>query len=382
MSDAREADQPRRSNEPEDSPRGRRSEQSDAVSDAREADQPRRSNEPGDSPRGRRSEQSDAVSDAREADQPRRSNEPEDSPRGRRSEQSDAVSDAREAEEPITEADQPRTGTGGTGTGDGGPRPRRSGQDDGGRRKYGPLGAVLVIIPTYNEAENIAPIVARVRESVPDAHILVADDNSPDGTGKVADELAVEDDHVKVLHRKGKEGLGAAYLAGFRWGIEHGYGVLVEMDADGSHQPEELPRLLTALKGADLVIGSRWVPGGRIVNWPKSREFISRGGSTYSRLMLDVPIRDMTAGYRAFRKETLEGLGMEAVASQGYCFQIDLAWRAVKAGFHVIEVPVTFIERERGESKMSRDIVTEAAWRVMSWGVGSRVNKLLGREEP
>ncbi|QLH20507.1 polyprenol monophosphomannose synthase [Streptomyces sp. Rer75] len=299
------------------------------------------------------------------------------------------MSDAREAEEPTTEADQPRTGAEGPGTeadrpgtADGGPEPRRTGQDDGGRRKYGPLGTVLVIIPTYNEAENIAPIVARVRETVPDAHILVADDNSPDGTGKVADELAADDDHVKVLHRKGKEGLGAAYLAGFRWGIEHGYGVLVEMDADGSHQPEELPRLLTALKGADLVIGSRWVPGGRIVNWPKSREFISRGGSTYSRLMLDVPIRDMTAGYRAFRKETLEGLGMEAVASQGYCFQIDLAWRAVKAGFHVIEVPVTFIERERGESKMSRDIVTEAAWRVMSWGVGSRVNKLLGRKEP
>lgn len=292
------------------------------------------------------------------------------------------MSDAREAEEPTTEADQPRTGAEGPGTEDGGPEPRRTGQDDGGRRKYGPLGTVLVIIPTYNEAENLAPIVARVRESVPDAHILVADDNSPDGTGKVADELAADDDHVKVLHRKGKEGLGAAYLAGFRWGIEHDYGVLVEMDADGSHQPEELPRLLTALKGADLVIGSRWVPGGRIVNWPKSREFISRGGSTYSRLMLDVPIRDMTAGYRAFRKETLEGLGMEAVASQGYCFQIDLAWRAVKAGFHVIEVPVTFIERERGESKMSRDIVTEAAWRVMSWGVGSRVNKLLGRKEP
>lgn len=284
------------------------------------------------------------------------------------------MSDAREAGEPRTEAEQP--GTEGMD-----PEPRRTSQDDGGQRKYGPLGTTLVIIPTYNEAENIKLIVGRVRESVPDAHILVADDNSPDGTGKVADELVVEDDHVHVLHRKGKEGLGAAYLAGFRWGIEHGYGVLVEMDADGSHQPEELPRLLTALKGADLVIGSRWVPGGRIVNWPKSREFISRGGSTYSRLLLDVPIRDMTAGYRAFRKETLEGLGMEAVASQGYCFQIDLAWRAIKAGFHVIEVPVTFIERERGESKMSRDIVTEAAWRVMSWGVGSRVNKILGRKD-
>ena len=152
--------------------------------------------------------------------------------------------------------------------------------NDGGRRRFGPLGTTLVIIPTFNEAENIKAIVGRVRAAVPQAHILIADDNSPDGTGKLADELTVDDDQVHVLHRKGKEGLGAAYLAGFRWGLEHGYGVLVEMDADGSHQPEELPRLLTALKGADLVLGSRWVPGGRVVNWPKSREFISRGGST------------------------------------------------------------------------------------------------------
>jgi dolichol-phosphate mannosyltransferase len=252
--------------------------------------------------------------------------------------------------------------------------------NDGGQRRYGPLGKALVIIPTYNEAENIKPIVARVRAAVPEAHILVADDNSPDGTGKFADEIAVEDDQVHVLHRKGKEGLGAAYLAGFRWGIEHDYGVLVEMDADGSHQPEELPRLLTALKGADLVLGSRWVPGGRIVNWPKYREFISRGGSTYSRLLLGVPIRDVTGGYRAFRRETLEGLGLDEVASAGYCFQVDLARRAVGAGFHVVEVPITFVERERGDSKMSNDILVEALWRVTAWGVGSRANKLLGRK--
>ena len=251
---------------------------------------------------------------------------------------------------------------------------------DGGQRQFGPLGDVLVIIPTYNEAENIKPIVARVRSSVPEAHILIADDNSPDGTGKLADELAAEDDHVHVLHRKGKEGLGAAYLAGFRWGIDAGYGVLVEMDADGSHQPEELPRLLTALKGADLVLGSRWIAGGRVVNWPKSREFLSRGGSTYSRLMLGVPIRDVTGGYRAFRKETLEGLGMEQVASAGYCFQVDLAWRAVKAGYHVVEVPITFVERELGDSKMSRNIVTEALWRVTTWGVSSRLDQLRGRK--
>ncbi|MFI1098075.1 polyprenol monophosphomannose synthase [Streptomyces sp. NPDC020917] len=249
------------------------------------------------------------------------------------------------------------------------------------QRTFGPLGKVLVIIPTYNEAENVKPIVQRVRASVPDADVLVADDNSPDGTGKLADELAAEDAQVHVLHRKGKEGLGAAYLAGFRWGIEQGFGVLVEMDADGSHQPEELPRLLTALKSADLVLGSRWIPGGRVVNWPKSREFLSRGGSTYSRLMLDVPIRDVTGGYRAFRKETLEGLGMADVASAGYCFQVDLAWRAVKAGYHVVEVPITFVERERGDSKMSRNIVAEAFWRVTAWGVSSRASKITGRKE-
>jgi dolichol-phosphate mannosyltransferase len=247
---------------------------------------------------------------------------------------------------------------------------------DEGQRSFSPLGKVLVIIPTYNEADNIQPIVARVRSAVPDADILVADDNSPDGTGKLAGELAAADEAVHVLHRKGKEGLGAAYLAGFRWGIDHGYGVLVEMDADGSHQPEELPRLLVALKGADVVLGSRWIPGGRVVNWPRSREILSRGGSTYSRLLLDVPIRDVTGGYRAFRKETLEGLGIDAVASAGYCFQVDLAWRAVKAGFHVVEVPITFVERERGDSKMSRGIVLEAFWRVGAWGIASRVGKL------
>ncbi|MFD7749258.1 polyprenol monophosphomannose synthase [Streptomyces sp. NPDC059694] len=254
--------------------------------------------------------------------------------------------------------------------------------NDGGQRRFGPLGKVLVIIPTYNEAENIGPIVARVRTAVPDADILVADDNSPDGTGKAADELAAADDQVHVLHRKGKEGLGAAYLAGFAWGRENGYGVLVEMDADGSHQPEELPRLLTALKGADLVLGSRWVPGGRVVNWPKSREVISRGGSLYSRLALGLSVRDVTGGYRAFRTGTLDGLGLGEVASQGYCFQVDLARRAVEAGYHVVEVPITFVDREIGDSKMSRDILVEALWRVTGWGITSRTNKVLGRKNP
>ncbi|MBM7056657.1 polyprenol monophosphomannose synthase [Streptomyces durocortorensis] len=252
--------------------------------------------------------------------------------------------------------------------------------NDGGQRQFGPLGKVLVIIPTYNEVENIKPIVDRVRTAVPDADILVADDNSPDGTGKAADEIAAADDRVHVLHRKGKEGLGAAYLAGFAWGEERGYGVLVEMDADGSHQPEELPRLLTALKGADLVLGSRWVPGGRVVNWPKSREVISRGGSLYSRLALGLSVRDVTGGYRAFRTETLSGLGLGEVASQGYCFQVDLARRAVEAGYHVVEVPITFVDREIGDSKMSRDILVEALWRVTGWGITSRANKVLGRK--
>ena len=238
------------------------------------------------------------------------------------------------------------------------------------------LGNILVIIPTYNEAENVTRITSRVRAAVPEAHILVADDNSPDGTGKIADELAAADSHLHVMHRKGKEGLGAAYLAGFHWGIEHGYDVLVEMDADGSHQPEQLPRLLTALSGADLVLGSRWVAGGSVVNWPKHRELLSRGGSTYSRLMLGVPIRDVTGGFRAFRKQTLLGLGMDEVASQGYCFQVDLAWRAVRHGYKVVEVPITFVERELGASKMSRNIVVEALLRVTTWGVRNRLGRM------
>ncbi|MFF0451498.1 polyprenol monophosphomannose synthase [Streptomyces sp. NPDC004609] len=258
--------------------------------------------------------------------------------------------------------------------------------NDGGKgealRRYGPLGRVLVIIPTYNEAGNIRKIVARVRAAVPDASVLVADDNSPDGTGKLADELAATDDRVHVLHREGKEGLGAAYLAGFAWGMERDYGVLVEMDADGSHQPEELPRLLTALKGADLVIGSRWVPGGRVVNWPKRREYLSRGASTYSRVLLGLDVRDVTAGFRAFRADTLRGLGLSKVTSQGYCFQVDLTRRAVGLGYHVVEVPITFVERELGDSKMNRDIAVEALWRIASWGVTGRAGRFRGRSAP
>jgi dolichol-phosphate mannosyltransferase len=248
-----------------------------------------------------------------------------------------------------------------------------------GKSSFAAIGRVLVIIPTYNEAENVEGIVMRVREAVAEAHVLVVDDNSPDGTGEMADKLAVTDSQVHVLHREGKEGLGAAYLAGFAWGIDAGYDVLVEMDADGSHQPEQLPRLLDALGDADLVLGSRWVTGGQAVNWPKTRELISRGGSLYSRIMLRVPIRDVTGGYRAFRKETLAGLGVDQVVSKGYCFQVDLAWRAVKAGFKVVEVPITFVERELGASKMSRSIMIEALWRVTVWGFTSRWDRLRGK---
>jgi dolichol-phosphate mannosyltransferase len=238
------------------------------------------------------------------------------------------------------------------------------------------LGPILVIIPTYNESENIARIISRTRSAVPDAHILIADDNSPDGTGKLADEIASADDHVHVMHRLGKEGLGAAYLAGFEWGLNAGYDVLVEMDADGSHQPEQLSVLLAALADADLVLGSRWVKGGEVLNWPKSREALSRAGNLWTRLALGIPLHDATGGYRAFRRKTLLGLGLDNVASAGYCFQVDLAWRALKAGFRVVEVPITFIEREYGDSKMSQRIVVEALVRTTLWGVAHRAKQL------
>jgi dolichol-phosphate mannosyltransferase len=238
------------------------------------------------------------------------------------------------------------------------------------------LGPTLVIIPTYNELENIARIISRTRKAVPEAHILIADDNSPDGTGKLADELASADDQVHVMHRLGKEGLGAAYLAGFEWGLNAGYEVLVEMDADGSHQPEQLPELLAALADADLVLGSRWVKGGEVVNWPRSREALSRAGNLWTRIMLGIPLRDATGGFRAFRRKTLLGLELDNVASAGYCFQVDLAWRALKGGVRVVEVPITFIEREYGTSKMNKRIVMEALVLTTLWGVAHRSKQL------
>jgi dolichol-phosphate mannosyltransferase len=243
----------------------------------------------------------------------------------------------------------------------------------------GPIGHVLVVIPTYNELTNLESIVGRVRAAVPAADILVVDDNSPDGTGDLADKLALGDDHVRVLHRPGKNGLGAAYIAGFGWAMERGYGTLVEMDADGSHDPAELPGMLTALQDADLVIGSRYVPGGVVRNWPRSREVLSRGGNVYVRLMLGISVRDATGGYRAYRADTLRAIGLDQVESQGYCFQVDLTRRTAAAGMIIREVPITFTERVRGASKMSNAIVREAFWRVAQWGVGQRVRRLSGR---
>ena len=244
---------------------------------------------------------------------------------------------------------------------------------------FSDLGSILVIIPTYNEREALPAILTRVRAAVPEAHILVADDNSPDGTGAIADEWVAKDPHVHVMHRLGKEGLGAAYLAGFAWGLQQGSDVLVEMDADGSHQPEQLPRLLDELRRADLVLGSRWIPGGATQNWSKSRQILSQGGNYYTRAMLGMPVHDATGGYRAFKASTLRALDLHEVASQGYCFQVDLAWRAFQRGLTVREVPITFVEREAGTSKMSKKIVAEALWRVTIWGVDDKLMRLRSR---
>ncbi|RJL35372.1 polyprenol monophosphomannose synthase [Bailinhaonella thermotolerans] len=245
------------------------------------------------------------------------------------------------------------------------------------------VGRVLVIVPTYNERENLEPIVGRVRAAVPEAHVLVADDNSPDGTGELADAMAEADDHVHVLHRPGKQGLGAAYIAGFRWGLAEGYDVLVEMDADGSHPPERLPAMLERLAaGADLVIGSRWVRGGRVANWPLRREILSRGANTYVKLMLGLPVHDATAGFRAYRAATLEKIGLDDVESQGYCFQVDLTLRTVRNGLRVAEVPITFVDRVRGASKMSGNVVKEALVRVTVWGVTGLPARLAAARRP
>jgi dolichol-phosphate mannosyltransferase len=239
--------------------------------------------------------------------------------------------------------------------------------------------SIVVVLPTYNERENLEGMIRRLRQSVPDAGLLIVDDGSPDGTGALGRQLAASDPRIHVLQRTAKEGLGAAYLAGFAWALERGADVVVECDADGSHQPEELPRLIAALPGHDLVVGSRWVRGGRIVNWPLSRRALSLGGSLYARTLLRLRERDVTGGYRAFRADALRAVGLGRVDSLGYCFQIEMLWRAERAGLRVVEVPITFVEREHGVSKMNRGIVTEALWRVTAWGFAHRVNSLRRR---
>lgn len=231
---------------------------------------------------------------------------------------------------------------------------------------------MIMVIPTYNEADNIVSVVGRLRAAVPDSDVLIVDDNSPDGTGKLAEELAAADPAIHVLHRTTKEGLGAAYLAGFAWALERGYGRIGEMDADGSHLPEQLPRLVDALEEADLVIGSRYVPGGAIRNWSRRRELISRAGNLYVRMLLGMSVRDATAGFRLFRREALEAIDLDRVESQGYVFQADLAFRAWDGELRVREVPITFVERVHGESKMTSDVAKESLRRITRWGLRER----------
>ena len=228
-----------------------------------------------------------------------------------------------------------------------------------------PGSSVWVLLPTYNEADNLERLVVAVRERLPaGGRVLVVDDNSPDGTGGIADRLAAEHDDVAVLHRERKEGLGPAYLAGFREALAGGADLIVEMDADFSHDPAYLPQLLRAADDADLVIGSRYVPGGGITDWGKLRRFLSRGGSAYARTALGLEIRDLTGGFKVIRRGVLETIDLDAISSLGYAFQVEVTYRAIKAGFRVVEVPIVFRDRREGNSKMSRAIVAEAMWRV------------------
>jgi dolichol-phosphate mannosyltransferase len=237
-----------------------------------------------------------------------------------------------------------------------------------------PSQSVLVIIPTFNERDTLPIIHRRLKDACPDVHLLIVDDSSPDGTGRLADDLAEADaGRTHVLHRTAKDGLGAAYLGGFAWGLSRDYSVLVEMDADGSHAPEQLHRLLDAVdSGADLAIGSRYVDGGTVRNWPWRRLALSKTANTYSRVALGVGVHDITAGYRAYRREVLQAIDLDAVDSKGYCFQIDLTWRTVNNGFVVVEVPITFTERELGVSKMSGSNISEALLKVTRWGIQGR----------
>lgn len=230
----------------------------------------------------------------------------------------------------------------------------------------------LVIMPTFNERDSLGIYARELLNTLAEVDLLVVDDNSPDGTGVIADELAATNPRVHVLHRADKEGLGPAYLAGFAYGLSHGYGYLVEMDADGSHRAADLPALLQQANRNDLVIGSRWVPGGAVENWPLYRVLISRIGNWYAAFMLRCKIKDITAGFRVYRSEFLSSLDLTSISSAGYSFQVELAMRCFRAGGRITEVPIRFVERAHGNSKMSLKIVLEALWRVTVWGLQSR----------
>ncbi|MCC8908409.1 polyprenol monophosphomannose synthase [Curtobacterium sp. GD1] len=239
----------------------------------------------------------------------------------------------------------------------------------------------LVIVPTYNEAENVRTIAAAVLGALPDAHLLVVDDASPDGTGDLVRQLAAEDDRVHLLERSGKLGLGTAYVAGFRWGLERGYPLLVEMDADGSHPADRLPALVAAVDGVDdvlLAIGSRWVPGGSVVDWPLHREVLSRGANTYARFVLGIGVRDVTAGFRVYRADAIARMNLDSIDSKGYCFQVDMTLRVDDLGGRIVEVPIRFRDRVHGVSKMSRSIVLEAMLRTTQWGLQRRFGRRRG----
>jgi glycosyltransferase involved in cell wall biosynthesis len=230
----------------------------------------------------------------------------------------------------------------------------------------------LVIMPTYNEIESLPVTLAGVLHFAPDVDILIVDDGSPDGTGELAETFAAQSKRIHVLHRTVKDGLGGAYLAGFKWAFKAGYESVVEMDADGSHRPEDLPKLLNRAGQAELVIGSRWVPGGAVENWPWYRKMISKGGTLYASIMLRSNIKDITAGFRVYNAKFLSELDLAGVAARGYGFQVEMAWRTQRAGGRVIEVPIVFVERTQGASKMTTAIVLEALWLVTKWGLFKR----------
>ncbi len=225
----------------------------------------------------------------------------------------------------------------------------------------------LVLIPTYNERDNLIPLIDAVQSSLPSSHVLIIDDNSPDGTGSLAADRARDDSSVKVLHRKTKEGLGSAYLAGFRWALAHDYSHIFEMDADFSHDPHDLPRLLEATETADIALGCRWMPGGGVSGWSLRRLLLSRFGNLYARTVLALKYRDLTSGFKCFRRQALQSIDLERILSVGYGFQIETTWRAFQAGLSVTEVPILFSERVRGDSKMSAASFNEAlmlVWRL------------------